>query len=360
MRRLFAMFPTLLLLSGAASADSDDDATVIPVQASVLVTTTPAVRGSLPKIITAYGQLVPAPDGSGNLSLLRAGQVTQVRVSVGQFVREGDVLLEFNADPASIAAYQQAASAVTLAEEERARTAELLTQQLATRSQLHQAEKALVDARVTLDALKRSGGGAGGDTVTAPYDAVVTGISVASGDRVQPTAPLLQLARPDRLQVVVGIEPGERSRVASGQPVQLDPLVGEGGVIDGKIASVASLIDPKTRLVTVAIDPIDRGRASMLGAGYRARIRIGTATGWVVPRESVITDDNGAHVFQAIGTVAKSIPVKVLGSLDDTAVVDGALTDNAIVVVTGSYQLTDGATIRLQVTPVAVPGQTRP
>ncbi len=360
MRQLLVIFPALLLLSGTAVADPDDDVTGAPVQTSVLVTTTNAVHGSIPEIITAYGQVAPAPDGSTNLSLLRAGQVTRVRVSVGQFVHKGDALLNFSADPASIASYEQAVSAVTVAEEERARTAELLTQQLATRGQLHQAEKALADARIALDALKRSGGGTANDSVTAPFDAVVTGVSVATGDRVQPTAPLVQLARPDRLQITAGIEPAARSRIAVGQPVRLDPMASDGGGIDGKVTSLANLIDPKTRLVAVVIDPVGPDLPLLAGDGYRARIRANTLTGWLVPRESVIADGNGAHVFQAVGTVAKSIPVKVLGSLDDTTVVDGAVSPGEAVVVSGSYQLTDGATIRLQDDSSAVPGQTHP
>ena len=327
----------LTLAPALAHADAAD------VGPSVLVTTVPAKQGTLPQTLTAYGAVEPAPDGTANISLLRAGQVVKLRVGPGEMVQKGDPLLDFDADPVTIATYDQAVSTLTAAKQDRARTADLMGQQLATRAQLTQADKAVSDAQSALDALNRSGGGKPVEMVRAPFDGIVTSIAVGPGDRLQASAPLMQLAEADQLVLAAGVEPAERGKIKPGAPVHLDPLDG-GDAIDGTVASVAGMIDPKTRLVEALIRlPAD----TLPGQGYRARIEIGQFKGWLVPREAVLADDDGAHLFQVAGDKAKSVAVKIVGTEDETTVVDGPVDGRMAVVASGSYQLTDGATVRL-------------
>jgi len=332
-------FPMLIAAALALAPAAETDA-----GPSVLVTVVPARQGTLPQTLMAYGAVEPAPDGATALSLLRAGQVLKLRVGAGEAVRKGDPLLDFGADPAAIASYDQAVSTLAAARQDRARTADLLGQQLATRAQLTQADKAVADAQSALDALNRSGGGTALESVRAPFDGVVMSIAVGPGDRLQPGAPLMQLAKADQLVLAAGVEPAERGKLKPDAPVHLDPLDG-GEPIDGTVASIAGMIDPKSRLVETLIR-LPSG--ALLGQSYRARIEIGQFEGWLVPREAVLADDDdGAHLFQIAGDKAKSVPIKIVGTEDETMVVDGPLDGNRAVVATGSYQLTDGAAVRL-------------
>jgi membrane fusion protein, multidrug efflux system len=317
---------------------------------SVLVTTVPAQQGALPQTLTAYGAVEPAPDGSASISLLRAGQVTKLSVAPGGAVRKGDTLLVFGADPATVAAYDQATTTLAAAKQDRARTAELLGQQLATKAQLAQADKAVADAQGALDALNLSGGGKPVETVRAPFDGIVMSIAVGPGDRVQPSTPLMQLAKADQWVLAAGIEPAERGKVMPGAPVHLDPLDGSGDPVDGTVASVAGMIDPKTRLVEALVRlPAD----TLPGQGFRAKIEIGSFKGWLVPREAVLMDDGGgAHLFQVANGKAKSVAVKIVGSEDETLVVDGPLDGGKPIVASGSYQVNDGGAVRLDDHPV--------
>jgi len=127
---------------------------------SVLITTETPRQGALPRTLTAYGVVQAAPGSSETLSLLRAGQVTQVMAAVGQRVQQGQPLLVITADPAALATYRQAVAALALARGERARLAQMLAQQLATRDQLAVADKAVTDAQGNLDLLTRGAGAA--------------------------------------------------------------------------------------------------------------------------------------------------------------------------------------------------------
>jgi RND family efflux transporter MFP subunit len=257
-------------------------------------------------------------------------------------------LLDFGASPAAVSTYQQAVSGLAVAKTQRAHVAQLLAQQLATRDQLAQADKAVSDAQAALDALQREGADQPTQTLTAPFDGIVTTIPVAQGDRVQPGATLLTLTRLDGLVVTVGLEPGDRDRVRAGQTVHLTPI-GAGPRLDGQILRVDGVLNPKTRLVDadVSVPP----GAVMSGTAYRADITVGQLLGWIVPHDAVLTDDKGAYVFQVAGNTASRVDVSVAGSVGSDDVIDGKLDPARSLVVQGNYQLSDHATVRVGGTP---------
>ena len=324
----------VLLLASAARADDTQ---------SVLVKTALPQRGQLSNVLVAYGTAAPALDGGMTLSLPQEGRVLGIAVTPGEQVRKGDRLISFGASAAVSSTYQQALSALTLTRTERGHIAQLLAQQLATRDQLAQAEKALADAQSALDALRREGAGQAKQDLVAPFDGIVASIPVAVGDRTQPNAPLLTLTRLDGLVVTVGIEPAERARVAAGQKVQLQPMAG-GADLDGHVIRVDGILNAKTRMVDADIAvPIG---AVLSGEAFRAAITVGALTGWLVPHEAVLTDATGAYVFQVDAGKAVRVDVAVAGRSDDTDVLTGTLDPAHKLVVDGNYQLDDGAAVR--------------
>ena len=264
---------------------------------SVLVTTQAPREGSLPRTVTAYGAMAAAPgSGSETLSLLRAGQVTQVEVGQGEAVRRGLPILVVSADPAALVSYKQATDALALARTQRMHAAQLLAQHLATRDQLATADKAAADAQAALDALDRAGGNSAQQTLSAPFDGIVSALLAAPGARVAAQAPLVTLARSSRLVAAVGVEPAMRDQLAVDQPARLEPLYTTGAG-QGRVASVSAMLDPATRLVPVLIDPLPAGAAEsglLPGGPVRATVQVGTMTGWLAPRDSVLTDAKGS------------------------------------------------------------------
>ena len=324
-------------------------------QPSVLVTTEMPRQGSLPRTLTAYGSVRAAPGGSETLSLLRAGQVTRTMVAPGQRVRQGEALLTVSADPAALAAYRQAVTALTLARGERGRMAQMLSQKLATRDQLAQADKAVTDAQANLDALDRGGGGSAEQTLTAPFDGIVSSLPVASGARVAPQTPLVTLDRSSKLVAAVGVEPSQRGLVAPGQPAQVEPLDG-GSAERGRVLSVGAVLDPVNRLVPVLVDPLqgdskgtapaEAGVGLLLGGPVRVVVQVGEFRGWLVPRNAVQTDAKGTYAFQVDGGKAARVDVRIAGTVGGTTVVNGPLDPRRPLVTNGSYQLQDGGAVR--------------
>ena len=326
------------MLSGARAEDAG-------AATSVLVATVPARMGSVPRVVVAFGIVQSAPGGSQTISVLLATQVRQVLVAVGQTVRQGQPLLVLGADPATLAAYKQAVSAVTLARSERARLAQMLAQHLATSDQVAQATKALSDAQANLETLRSAGADSSGQTLRAGFDGVVSAVPVAAGARVPADTPLLVVERSSSVVVAVGIEPSQRAVVAAGQEARIEPLEGGGPTIDGAVLSVGGMLDPVTRLVPVLIRPAD-GSNLLPGGPVRATLRVGDIAGWLVPRAAVLTDAKGPYLFQVSAGKAARTDVGIAGTSGDTTVVTGPVDPQRPIVSVGNYQLGVGMSVR--------------
>lgn len=314
--------------------------------ASVLVTTIKPHRGAVPETVTGYGTAAPGPGTTTNLNVPRAGQVVQLSAEPGVLVHAGDKLVQFTASAAAVQAYDQAVAGLAVAQKQRTHTAELLAQHLATRSQLAQADKAVADAQAALDAQRREGGGNPTQSLTAPFDGIVTAVAVKPGDRVSAGAPLLTLARTNGIVVTVGVEPSLRSKLRSGEKVKLQPLQSGESTIDGKVAQVDAMLNPATRQigVEVAVAP----GSVLSGESFRGEIVVGQFHGWRVPRDAVLFDSKGAYVFQVNAGKAQRVNVHVVGTFGQTTVIDGAINPQHTLVTEGNYQLTDGMAVREQ------------
>ena len=315
--------------------------------AAVLVTTVPAQQGALPDILTAYGDAEPAQGSGTVISLPQDGRVAALLVTQGERVSAGTRLLVFNQAASVASAYAQALTALNLAQTERAHTAQLLAQRLATRDQMAQADKAAADASAALDALRRQGADRARTEITAPFDAVVASIPVSPGDRLASGAALMTLARLDDLVATVGIDPSQHDRVRPGMPARLSRLAEDPGVkppFEGAVLRLDGLVNPRTRLLDVDLTLPKSG--VIAGEAFRADITLGEVHGWIVPHDAVLNDERGFYLFQTNGTKAFRTDVHVLATRGGRDAVDGKLDAGRAVVVAGATQLQDGDPVR--------------
>lgn len=339
-----------LAVAGGVWSKSHRSGSAVSAEAAPPVAT---IRSELPKVRTVTEVLdalgdVGAAQASG-LSFARAGQITRLSVVVGDKVKKDQVLAALVPDPAVRQNYQQAVDAAALARRERDRQAQLLESHLATQSQLDAAEKALSDATNAVKALDEQGGGRGISELIAPFDGVVTAVSSLQGDRVQAGAPVLQVGRDDLLRITLGIEPADRPRVRAGMPVTLRALgtPGTQAAVPAKVGEVQDAVDPKTQLVGVVVT-LARAAAPQLAPGMKAQaqLQVGAQQSVAVPRNAVLTDEQGDYVFQV--EAGKARRVKVARRLDDgTLVAIGGLSNLQLpVVIEGNYELQDGMAVK--------------
>lgn len=339
--RVWLSLAAASMLAGCSTGGApESSATPTP---SVLVTTMLPKRGALPRTVTAYGAVAPSMNGTQTFSEAQPGQITRLLVAAGAAVRRGQALAVFATAPSARSSYLQAVDALAAARKQRATTAQLLSQQLATRDQLVQAEKAVSDAQSALAALQSEGAGNASHSITAPFDGVVTTVGLAQGDRIQPGAAILTVAKSASIVVTAGVDPSERGTLAVGQSAVLTRLSG-GAPIAGHVIRVSSALNPKTRLIDldVAFPP----GTLLAGEGMQVAIATGAVQGWIVPHRAVVTAGGPAHVFEVSGTKAKAIPVAILLASDAGDVVAGPLNPGRRLIVDGAYQVGDGDTVR--------------
>ncbi|MBV1692624.1 efflux RND transporter periplasmic adaptor subunit [Novosphingobium sp. G106] len=337
MKRALLALPIAIVLAGCGSAPPPAPTP------SVLVGIAKAQRGSLPATVIAYGSVAPALGGTQTFSMAQPGQVTTLLATPGMAVRAGQQLATFATAPSAQGTYQQAASALTAARKQQAITAQLLGQQLATQDQLVQANKAVADAQATLAGLQAEGAGQAMKSIIAPFDGVVTAVAVAQGDRTQPGATILTVARSGGIVVTAGIDPADRAGVVAGQAATLKRLSG-GTKLTGRVIRVGGALNAQTRLVDVDIG-FPTG-ALLPGEAMQVTIETRQVAGWVVPHKAVVTAGGPARVFQILAGKAKAVPVHIALSSDQGDVVEGNLDPARPLIVAGAYQVNDGDAVR--------------
>jgi membrane fusion protein (multidrug efflux system) len=308
-------------------------------------------RGSIPDLLYAYGSATPTSSATVTVSFQRDGQVSEIFVEVGDQFKMGDPILDFGASPAAVVAYEQAKITKTLAERSLARQEQLLKQQLTTRDQLETAEKAVSDAQLTLDMYEQIGSIKPSEILTAPFDGVVSAISVSKGDRISAGAPLMTLSRTDQVILSVGVEPSALAKVKPDLPVHLASLLPGRKPSEGKVKRIGAAIDAKTRQVPVIIE-LPQG-AALSGENLKPGIEVGKFQGWVVPRESIGSNSKGTFVYQIDEGHAKRVYVNVIGSVGRNSVVEGDIDSQKEMILSGNYQVDDGDAVRPEEAPPA-------
>lgn len=204
----------LLLLATASHAQASS---------SVLVQLVRLHRGSIPKIVVAYGRMQAVAPAEHTVMASLSAEVQDVYVRPGETVARNAPLLRLAPTPSTAAAYLQAQSALRVANELVARIQRMAGQHLATQQQLANAQKAVADARATLDALKAQGAD-GPKTIHIPVGAIVTAVSITPGSIVSEGSVLISLVRPHGLVSRVGVLPDEAASVTAGDSVTIRPI----------------------------------------------------------------------------------------------------------------------------------------
>lgn len=327
----------ILAVSGTAQAASD--ASGVPVQVTELK------KGSLPRVLTAYGSVQAGSSARETVTAPAAASVSRVYVRPGQEVARDAPLVRLTPSPGTSASFDQARTALRVASMLAARTREMVSQHLATQQQLADAEKSEADAKSNLSAL-RAQGADGPNTLRAPYHAVITALSATPGAIVAQGSALLELARPEGLVLSVGVVPSQAGAVTQGDPVTITPLGGDAAV-SGTVLLRGSLVDPGSGLIPVEISLPRSG--VLTGEMARADITTGRVQGFVVPHTAILVNGQGEpYVVQAIDRAARKVSVEILGSQDDEDVIAGRLDANAPLVLKGNYQLEDGMKLELE------------
>ena len=334
------------------------------------------------------------------------GRVLETHGTPGQRVKQGDLLVRFDADPLRTALTQaratlaQAANQlaefeqsgretrqaeleaivtrgsaqVALLEAQAARLEPLHTAGLVADKALTEARQAAVQARLDLSVAQRaielfqsSGADLQRKTLIAtrdaaealvhdservvadadvrsPCDGQLVEFTARSGARVDAGIPFARIFANSARVVAFSVSDKSAADVAIGARATWEDA--RGAACHGTIGRMAGSIDNASGMIAVFVDPSAESPALTVGAQVRGEIELRRIAGAVlVPEQAVLRADDQQVVVIATGGFAHGGAVEVLGRHAGLAAVRGAVHAGDHVIVDGGYNLPDGARI---------------
>ncbi len=291
------------------------------------------------------GTVVPRPGHVATLSAPAPTRIARVSVATGQPVTRGAKLVEFE-QLAFHASEESAQAALVAAERSYERAQRLVEAGVAPRKDLDQAQADLARARAEAVTARRN---AELSVLRSPINGMVTRMAAVLGASVDANQPLVEVADPSTLDIVLGVTPADAARIQPRAQVELQ--VGEqgrGGSLGlGVVIDVGSAVDTATRTVPVRAQATKPVRPLRIGETVRAQIVIGVRqNALTVPVDALVPEGDGFKVFvvDAKG-IAHGRPVVVETRSDSVAAIGSGLTAGERVVTAGAYGVEDSTKI---------------
>lgn len=346
MNTLRRVFIVTIVVALAACSNSADNASKQSQLAAIVATAMPS-RQEFHATVAAFGSLAADSRNALSLSLPQAGQVIATDVIAGRRVKQGAVLLKLATDPATRSAYLQAQSTLTVARADLTRTRRLHDEKLATNAQLDTSRKTLADAQATLHAQAKLGGAQAITPLTAPADGVVTALGVQLGQRVAAGTMLLEFAPQTALAAQLGVEPSAAAAIHAGMAVTIQSVYASRDTppLHGTVTIAGGAVNPQTHLVDV-IASLNGHPQLATGTAVSATIDTALFTTWAVPRNALLSDEQGSYVFQIQHGKARRVGVKVVAPDGSPIGVEGDIDPHAPVITLGSYEVEDGDAVQ--------------
>lgn len=335
---------TLAADSTAAAVKADDkkskkdkkkdkkEATPVPVEVTTV----------MPRAISTYYQTTATLEPEKRVDILAkiSGEVKQILVEEGDFVKEGEVLCSLDDAELSVA-LDQARINRDKQKLELERLDTMREQNLISdkeyqdiKYQFELAANAYESARVKYEYTR----------IRAPFAGVVTSRLVDPGENIAMAARLFVMADTRPLLLSMYLPEAEARRVHPGQKVFIRPDTDPEAQFAGEILRIAPEVDLRTGTVKVTAQTTGGG---VPGSFVRVRILMDTHDGVLaVPRRSIVSDAGDHFVYIAAADTVRKARVDV-GYEDEThAEITRGLVRGDTVVTAGVGGIREGTKVK--------------
>lgn len=357
-RLAIAVAVTACTVAGCRGRRADSEESSGEAAAVVGVRTAVAARRPFRETVDALGTVTARPGHIAELSAPAPTRVTTVYVSVGEHVTAGAPLVQLDRAP-FVAQAQSAEVALTTAEHAYERARRLVDAGILARKELDQAASDRARARSDAIAARRTQTLA---TLRSPIGGVVTKLRAVLGGPADPSQPLVEVADPVALDILLAVSPAVAARVRPGADVILtagqhagdggaDSVSGSGAGTEalgtGTVRAVSAAVDSASRSVTVRARIARPVRALRIGETVFGSIVLATRPNAVtVPVEALVPDGEGMKVFVLDSAhIAHATPVSVGARTEKLAEITRGLSGGETVVTYGAYGVTDSARV---------------
>lgn len=325
--------------------DPDDSTKTSEAATAVGVRTAVATAEPFFETLSAIGTVAPR---AGHVALMSAPaptRIAQVFVSEGQHVAAGSTLVVLEQGSLREAA-RSAEAALNAAERnyERART--LSEAGILPRKDLEQATADLAKARSDVVTARRV---MQLSVLRSPISGVVTRMNAVLGAAVDANQPLIEVADPSAVDIILGVTPAQAATVRPGSNVNLrSGQSASGNVVGvGTVMDVAGTVDSASRSVAIRVRSATTRRPLRIGETVYGEIGLAMRPSAVtVPVAALVPEGDGFKVFVVDpASTAHARPVMVGGRTETVAEINSGLKGGERVVTYGAYGLEDGAKV---------------
>ncbi len=194
-------------------------------------------------------------------------------------------------------------------------------------------------------------------TIKAPFSGVVTVRRVDPGHFVQPAdtsaAPLLVVARSDKMRIFVAVPEVEAGYVDVGDAVIIDSQSLRGADLKGTVTRTGFALDPGNRSLDTIIDIDNPDGRLRPGLYATAKITLQEQRdALALPAAAVVRQGKEAFCYRLIGGKAMKTPIQIGIKVADEFEVVSGISDGDTVILNKASSLKDGQAVE-QLKPVA-------
>lgn len=346
MTKYASLLLALVACAACSKSQGDDgDATSGDIQPVVGARTAVVGTRDFAETVNAIGVITQRPGHFAAMAAPAPTRVSRVYVTVGQHVKAGDPLVEFEQQTFA-AELQSAQAALDNAQLAYDRVQRLAAGGIAARKDVEQAAAALAQAKAAQVAARRD---QQLSTLRAPIDGVITLMDAVLGASADMSRPLVEVTDPNALDVVMQLSPSSAANVRPGQPVTVvagQSLAGDSLGI-GRVADVGVELDSATLTVPVRVTVAHPIRPLRVGETVMGSIVVGNHPhALAVPSEALVPEGEGYRVFVVdSGGIAHARDVTVGARTDAYVEIRGGVKAGETVVTYGAFGVSDSAKI---------------
>ncbi|HWO19072.1 MAG TPA: efflux RND transporter periplasmic adaptor subunit [Kofleriaceae bacterium] len=305
------------------------------------ITVATADEAASPEQLVLTGMIVA--DQRSEVTADTQGKVLNVMVERGQRVKMGAPVVQLDVRTSALAAREAQANLASaraqreLAEQECARTKQLLDKGAITRSeydrQTTQCTSALqqvsaAEARTEMMIKSVADG-----IVRAPFEGVVAQKNVTAGEFVSPGRPLFTLVDDDPLKIELSVPESQVRALKEGQEVAVIAVAARDKSHKAKITRIGAEIGRTRSLIVEAT--LEPGSGLVPGMFAEAHVTTGSVPRTVVPKEAVVRRGKSWHAFVVVKGEAQDKIVQIAAAADPAkvAIVQGVAKGDKVVII---------------------------
>ena len=334
---LFALI-TLKLMSNKSVIDEKK-------QIKTDINTTVSIKKVVKKVQNSSLSLVGITEAKQSVDLKSetSGQIVAINFNLGDYVTQGQVLIEID-DKLAQLALKSAQINLSKLEDEYNKTKNLYTGKATSETQVRDARVDYEKAKLSVEQADKQ---LSFTKIKATQNGYVVSKSVDKGTLVNMGSPILSIVDISKLKVKIKATEKDIYRLKKGQLVRISSSIYPGIEYTGKVSFVSQQGDELHNYPVEIL--VDNKSDHQLKAGSFVNVDFDftSQTTLVIPRETIIGSVKNAMVYVIDNNKAFKRQIVIGQDFNDYLEVLSGLKEGDNVVMTGQINLSDGATVSI-------------